>query len=106
MIRFLFRLFGLICLAAAFLLIVYDGTKSIAANQLHFTSVRMFWDLVNAASLAKLKPLILPYAHGYLWDPVMLAILAAPAWSLFGILGILLILAGRRRKPLIGYVRP
>jgi hypothetical protein len=106
MIRFLFRLFGLICLAAAFLLLVYDGTKSIAANHLYFTSVRTLWDLVNAASLASLKPLILPYAGGILWDPVMLSILAAPAWSLFGVVGIVLILAGRRKKPLIGYVRP
>jgi len=106
MIRFLFRLLGLICLAAAFLLLVYDGTKSIAANQLYLTSVRMLWDLLNAASLAKLKPLILPFAGGYLWDPVMLSILAAPAWSVFGVVGALLIMLGRRKKPLIGYVRP
>ena len=106
MIRFLFRLLGLLCLAAAFLLLVYDGTKSIAASHLYFTSVRMLWELVNAANLAQLKPLILPYAGGILWDPVMLTVLAAPAWSVFGALGILLILAGRRKKPLIGYVRP
>ena len=36
----------------------------------------------------------------------MLTILAAPAWSLFGVLGMLLILLGRRKKPLIGYARP
>lgn len=106
MIRFLFRLLGLLCLAAAFLLLVYDGTKSIAADRLYFTSVRTLWDLVNAASLAKLKPLILPYAGGFVWDPIMLTILTAPAWSLFGVVGILLILLGRRKKPLIGYVRP
>lgn len=106
MIRFFFRLLGLLCLAAAFVLLVYDGTKSIAASHLYFTSVRMLWELVNAASLASLKPLILPYAGGLLWDPAMLTILAAPAWSLFGVLGILLLLAGRRKKPLIGYMRP
>lgn len=106
MIRFLFRLFGLLCLATAFLLLVYDGTKSIAASHLSLTSVRTLWELVNAASLAQMKPLILPYAGGVLWDPVMLTILAAPAWSLFGVLGILLMLLGRRKKPLIGYVRP
>jgi hypothetical protein len=106
MMRFLFRLLGLLCLAAAFVLLVYDGTKSIAADYLYFTSVRTLWDLVNAASLARVKPLILPYAGGLLWDPVMLTILAAPAWSLFGVVGILLMLLGRRKKPLIGYVRP
>jgi hypothetical protein len=106
MIRFIFRFLGLLCLAAAFILVVYDGTKSIAANAVHFTSVRMLWDLVHAASLAKLQPLISPYAHGFLWDPVMLTLLAAPSWSVLGGLGIVLILLGRRKKPLIGYARP
>jgi len=105
MIRFLFRFIGLICLAAAFILVIYDGTKSIAGNRLFLTSVRALWELVNAGSLQKLKPLIEPYASGFLWDPVMLAILAAPSWSLLGGFGILLLLLGRRKKPLIGYQR-
>ena len=105
MIRFLFRLIGLFCLAASFILVIYDGTKSIAANQLYLTSVSALWELINAGSLAVLKPLLSPYANGILWDPVALAVLAAPAWALLGILGILLILMGRRKKPLIGYAR-
>ena len=105
MIRFLFRFIGLILLAAAFILVIYDGTKSIAANNLYFTSVRTLWELINAGSLQKLKPLIEPYAGGILWDPVMLSILAAPSWSLLGGFGILLLLLGRRKKPLIGYQR-
>ena len=105
MIRFLFRFIGLICLAAAFILVIYDGTKSIAANNLYFTSVRTLWELINAGSLQKLKPLIDPYAGGILWDPVMIAILAAPSWSLLGGFGILLLMLGRRKKPLIGYER-
>jgi hypothetical protein len=105
MIRFLFRFIGLICLAAAFILVIYDGTKSIAGNRLFMTSVRVLWELINAGSLQKLKPLIEPYASGFLWDPVMLAILAAPSWSLLGGFGILLLLLGRRKKPLIGYQR-
>ena len=105
MIRFLFRFIGLICLAAAFILVIYDGTKSIAANKLFFTSVRTLWELINAGSLQKLKPLIIPYAGGLLWDPVTLAILAAPSWSLLGGFAILLLMFGRRKKPLIGYER-
>jgi hypothetical protein len=105
MIRFLFRFVGLMCLAAAFILVIYDGTKSIAANNLYLTSVRTLWELINAGSLAKLKPLISAYAGGFLWDPVMLAILSAPSWSLLGFFGILFILLGRRKKPLIGYAR-
>jgi len=105
MIRFLFRFLGLICLAAAFILVIYDGTKSIAGSRLTLTSVRALWELINAGSLTKLKPLIEPYAGGLLWDPVMLFILAAPSWSVLGLFGILFILVGRRKKPLIGYER-
>jgi hypothetical protein len=105
MIRFLLRFLGLLCLAAAFILLIYDGTKSIAANDLFLTSVRTLWELINAGSLAKLKPLLTPYAGGLLWDPAMVAILAAPAWSLLGAFGIVFILLGRRKKPLIGYAR-
>jgi hypothetical protein len=106
MIRFLFRFIGVLCLAAAFILVIYDGTKSIAGNALYITSLRGLWDLINAGSLAQLKPLIQPYANGMLWDPLMLALLAAPSWSVFGVLGIFFILLGRKRKPLIGYARP
>ena len=109
MFRFLFRFFGLICLAAAFILVVYDGTKSIAGNHLYFTSVQALWQLINPTGLQNFmqdtKPLIAPYAGGMLWDPGMLAILAAPAWSLLGVFGILFLLLGRRKKPLIGYAR-
>jgi hypothetical protein len=106
MIRFLFRFIGLIALAAAFILVIYDGTKSIAGNSIYITSVRALWELINAGSLAKLKPLIAPYAHGMLWDPGMLAFLAAPSWAVLGFLGIIFVLLGRKKKPLIGYARP
>ena len=105
MIRFLFRLLGLFALAAAFILVVYDGTKSIAGNQLYLTSVSTLWGLVHAASLAALKPAISPYAGGILWDPVAVSVLAAPGWVVFGVLGILFMVLGRPKKPLIGYER-
>jgi hypothetical protein len=105
MIRFLLRFVGLLCLAAAFILVIYDGTKSIAGNALSLTSVRALWELINAASLAKLEPLIRPYAGGLLWDPGMVTLLSAPAWGMLGFFGIVLLLVGRRKRPLIGYAR-
>jgi hypothetical protein len=105
MIRFLFRSVGLLCLAGAFSLVIYDGTKSIAGNALYLTSVRALWDLLHPASLAKLQPLIGRYADGMLWDPVALTVLQAPAFSLFGLFGVLCLLLGRRKKPLIGFER-
>jgi hypothetical protein len=105
MIRFLLRFIGLLNLAAAFILVIYDGTKSIAGNAFSFTSVRALWDLINAASLARFEPLLKPYAGGLIWDPVMTGILSAPSWALLGFFGIVLILLGRKRRPLIGYAR-
>jgi len=106
MIRFLFRFFGLLFLAAGFILVIYDGTKSIAGNTIFFTSVRTLWELINAGSLAKVQPLIERYAGGLLWDPLMVSILVAPASAFFGFFGILFLIVGRKKKPLIGYVRP
>jgi hypothetical protein len=105
MIRFLLRFVGLLCLAAAFILVIYDGTKSIAGNALSLTSVRALWELINAASLARLEPLIRPYAGGLIWDPGMVTLLSAPAWGMLGFFGIVFLLLGRRKRPLIGYAR-
>ncbi len=105
MIRFLLRFLGLLCLAAAFILAIYDGTKSIAGNALSLTSVNALWQLINPVSLAKIEPLIRLYAGGLLWDPVMVGFLAAPASVVFCIFGIVFILLGRRKRPLIGYAR-
>jgi hypothetical protein len=105
MIRFLLRTLGLLFLAAAFIFLVYDGTKSIAANMLVYSKVDEVWSLVHTASLQQLQPLIEKKAPPWLWDPVVTTILDAPAIVAFGIVGAILILLGRRKKPLIGYGR-
>ena len=64
MIRFLFRLLGLLCLAAAFLLVIYDGTKSIAGNAVFITSVRNALGADQRRSLQALRPLIEGIAGG------------------------------------------
>jgi len=105
MIRFLFRALGLLCLAAAFVFFVYDGTKSIAANAVVFTKVDEVWTLVHAASLQQLQPFIVEHTTPWLWDPVAVAALNAPTFVAFAIVGAILVLLGRRKKPLIGYDR-
>jgi hypothetical protein len=104
MIRFLFRSVGFFALAAAFLLVIYDGTKSIAGNAIFITSVQSLWEILNAASLQNLRPVI-DKAGPYAWDPVFVTFLHAPSWAVLGVLGIIFILLGRKRRPLIGYAR-
>ena len=79
MIRFLLRSLGLLFLASAFIFLVYDGTRSIAANLLVYSKADEVWPLVHAASLQQLQPWIEQHAPRWLWDPVMTTILGAPA---------------------------
>jgi hypothetical protein len=41
----------------------------------------------------------------WLWNPVIITVLEQPVWLVFGIIGVVLILLGRKKKPLIGYAR-
>ena len=109
MIRFVFRFAGLWILAAGFVALVRDGTKSIAANALFLTSLADDWTNLHPGSLEQLKLIVTqrlePYAGGWVWDPVILTILAAPTFVVLGAIGSLLILIGRKKKRLIGYGR-
>jgi hypothetical protein len=109
MIRFVFRFVGLWVLAAGFVALVRDGTKSIAGNAVFMTKLGEDWTNIHASSLQGLEAAIArhvdPYLGQWLWDPVVLGILAAPTFAVFGIIGSILILIGRRKKPLIGYGR-
>ena len=105
MIRFLFRSVGFLALVAAFLMVVYDGMKSIVDNRMTITSVRGLWEMLNAASLQSLRPLIEQRIDPFAWDPVFVSFLNAPSWAVLGGLGVVFMLLGRKRGPLIGYAR-
>jgi hypothetical protein len=105
MIRFLLRFLGLLCLALGFILLVYDGTKSIADQKwLYITTVRELWIQVNENSLMQLRPVIERLAV-WLWDPVTVTILNAPSELVLAIIGAVLLLLGRKKRRLIGYAR-
>ncbi len=105
MIRFLFRFVGLWILAAAFIFLIYDGTKTIADRTSFFvTRTGEVWAAIHQSSLTALRPMLERQAV-WLWDPVADTILRQPAWLVLGVIGVLLILIGRKKKPLIGYSR-
>jgi len=104
MIRFFLRFLGVWILAAGFVFVVYDGTKSIADKSFYYTTVENVWAWVHQDSLQGLRPAIEPYA-GFLWSPIMVTLLGSPASLALGVLGAVMVLLGRRKKPLIGYAR-
>jgi hypothetical protein len=106
MIRFLLRFLGLWILAAAFVLFVYDGTKSIAANAIYLTKVGDIWFNIHQKSLEELQPFVEQHVGTWFWQSAIAPFfLQQPAWLVLGIVAVLMILLGRKKKPLIGYAR-
>jgi hypothetical protein len=105
MIRFVFRFIGLWILAAGFVALVRDGTKSIAGNALFVTSLTDDWTNIHGSSLDALKALAERYMGASVWELLSTYVLARPTWLVLGILGSILMLIGRKKKPLIGYGR-
>jgi hypothetical protein len=70
-----------------------------------YSKVDEIWSLLHTASLQQLQPSLEKNAPPWLWDPVATTVLDAPAIVVLGIAGAILILLGRRKKPLIGYGR-
>jgi hypothetical protein len=105
MIRFLFRFLGVLILAGAFILLVYDGAKSIADSRIYIYKLGQLWTDISAGSLESLKATVETQLPFQVWDPVALTLLEQPAWLVLGVIGVLFILIGRRKKPLIGYGR-
>lgn len=105
MIRFLFRFIGLWILAAGFVALVRDGTKSIAGNAFFRTALEDDWNNFQASSLESLKTLVERYAGASGWEIVSSYLLGAPTWLVLGVIGSILILIGRKKKTLIGYGR-
>jgi hypothetical protein len=106
MIRGLFRMIGLLMLAAGFIFLVYDGARSIADQTVRLTSLEQTWSDIHQTSLNALKPAIENSMLGtWSWAYVFNPVLQKPTWLVFGVVGLLLLLLFRPRKRLIGYAR-
>jgi hypothetical protein len=101
--RFIVRLIGLALLAGAFAAAVIDGARSIAASKLILTPLgaTLYWAFPNKMPL--LQPFIERQIHPFLWSPILYNLLRAPNWVVFGLVGVALLYAVRRRPPPIGY---
>jgi hypothetical protein len=98
--RFLVRFIGTLIFAAAFVMVVIDGTRTIAASQLSLSSlseaVSILWpDAVKGIEAG------LSSAHPVLWNPAGAWLFAQPAFAVLGILGLLLLIIGRKKPDMV-----
>jgi hypothetical protein len=104
MIRGFFRLVGLLLLAGGFIFMVYDGARWVADQNLRFTRFGPFWNDIHQSSQQAFRAWAESTAP-WLWSGFVRVILDQPVFAVLGVLGILLMLLFRPRKPLIGYSR-
>lgn len=87
---------GLVALAlAAFgyevlMAVQTGGYRVIAAGEL--------WYGLHRASLNLVQAVVQRHLHPFLWDPLIQTALTWPAWALFGVPGVALLAAFRRRR--------
>ena len=89
MIRFLFRFAGLWILAAAFVWLVIDGTKSIAGSAIVVTKLSNTWYEISPSTLIRLQPALEHRPSEWLWNSVVQTILEQPTWLVLGVLVVL-----------------
>ncbi len=98
---FVVRTLGLLLFAASFIMLVADGVTSLAADKLQVTSLGQTWFTVNGGSLNLAQAVVQRYVHPYLWDPVIVTVLLWPTFAVGAVIGLLLMIAGRKRKPVL-----
>lgn len=97
--RTLLRILGVWLLLLAMVAAVVDATKSLAGGGAWVvTPLGEQWKSLNAETLTGFENWTKTTVGTFLWDPVLITILAAPTWLVFGILGVFLYWLGQKRK--------
>ena len=105
MIRFLLRFIGLLLLALGFIFLIYDGIRSISDGSILLTRTSEVWNVVHDRSLLAFQALIERHTGAQFWQVAVAPLLEQPASAVASVLGVVLIVLGRKKKALIGYTR-
>jgi hypothetical protein len=97
--RLVLRILGVWLLLLAMVAAVVDATKSLAGGGAWVvTPMGEQWRELAPEMLEAFKKWAIDTAGDWVWDPILVSILAAPTWVVFGILGVLLYWLGQKRK--------
>ncbi len=103
MLRFLARTLGLILIAAGFVGLVIDGTRSIANGTVMFTPLGELAYRFLGERYLLLQPAIERHVHPFLWDPIVLNLTLFPGSVVAFLLGVILLWLGQKRAEPIGF---
>ena len=95
---FVLRLVGSLFLLLATMSLIHDGGLSLVRNKgMLVTPIGQHWYDIAPSSLDRAEQAVRAISP-WLWDHVLLTILLYPGWIVFGIAGVVLCYAGRKRK--------
>ena len=96
--RLILRILGTWLLGLSLILLIIDGTRSLANNALVFTSFGENWASIHAPSLEAVHGFIASRFFGPVLDPVIGFVFAAPGFLVLAIPGVILAVMGRSRR--------
>ena len=96
--KFVARVFGTWMIALSVILLVVDGTKSLAADAPVLTSLAALWQSLSIESWTALQELEATYLAPVSAEWLANAVLSVPAWALAGVLGLIALFLGRKRR--------
>lgn len=96
--RLILRVLGTVLIACAVILLIIDGTKTLAANGFVFTPLEDTWTLINPQSLAAVREFMGSRLFGPVLEAGITALVGLPGWAVIGPPGLLLAWAGRSRR--------
>ena len=96
--RLLLRLLGTWLLGIALILLIIDGTRSLAANAIVMTPLEDTWRLLHGQSLEEVRAFLGSRFFGPVLEPVVVAALNLPGWLVLGVPGAFIAWLGRTRR--------
>ncbi|WP_026379350.1 hypothetical protein [Afifella pfennigii] len=98
MIRFILRFLAIWLMAAGLVMVVIDGTRSIAESRLLFTPLAETWSNWAATSLAAFQTAIETSPSAWMWGGAARFLLAAPTFAILLVVALLFFWLGRPRR--------
>lgn len=96
--RLILRILGTWLLGVALILLIIDGTRSLGASALLFTSFGDAWTWLNVDSLTATRAFLTSRFFGPVLEPAIGALLTFPSWAVLAVPGVLLAWMGRSRR--------
>ena len=92
------RFLGWLFIALGLGVFAYDVWVFLNSGAVRLTALGQLWYWVHPGSLNLVQAVVERYIHPFLWDPIIINVLLAPAAVLFLAIGILFALVFRRKK--------